>query len=279
MTESNLNELEAWLLRLWTDSQYRASLEAGGTTEFAEPNFDFKGAEVYASVLKSNRLETMRAIFPRTARLVSNDWERLVLSFWRKLPELTLSHPSSRRFLINTIGEYFYGYFCQEEKLLAGQYPFMSELIHFEATEAELFELDREIVVDWHSVLTVGELSTLSPIVNPCLRVLRYQFDIPELVKAIDSGDDAGALCGVSAKAVVLLAVRNPSSHNVRVVEINELTALIVETAGSGSRSYQDLVAIAADHCLLPAETLSKHCLALFGDLSEQFVIVGNRRL
>ena len=73
----------------------------------------------------------------------------------------------------------------------------------------------------------------------------------------------------------VALSVR----YKIRVIEVNELTALIVDTAVSGTRSYQDLVALAADHCLLPSEALTKHCFELFTELKEQFVIVGNHTL
>ena len=287
MSNFKLKEIEELLLRLWTDPNYLAAATAAGALpDLANEKLDLRGASVYAAVLKANRLETMKAICPRTHKVAAEQWERLILSYCNKMPELASNRkPDSNHFLLNNMAAYFHGYFLAEEVQLAAEHPYMADLIHFEITEAELGELDVEIRCQKQPELKdARQFSSLAPIINPCLRVLRYQFDIPEIISVIDSvaidplSENKEPLL-FEEKAVVLLAVRNPLSHKIRIIEVNELTALLVDTAIAGTRSYQDLVALAADHCLLSRESLANHCLELFTELKEQFVIVGNHAL
>ncbi len=282
MSDFKLTEIEELLVRLWTDPTFFADAAAAGVlSDFPDEKLDLRGASIYAAVLKANRLETMKAICPRTGKIAGEQWERLVLSYCKKMPELSQNKPStSNRFLLNNMAAHFHEYFLAEENALAAKYPYMADLIHFEVTEAALCELDVEIHDDKQTELKdARQFSSLAPVINPCLKVLRYQFDIPEILSAIDLLTDSKEPLAFVGKDVVLLALRNPSSHKIRVIEVNELTALIVDTAISGTRSYQDLVALAADHCLLPSEALTKHCFELFTELKEQFVIVGNHTL
>lgn len=282
MGDSKLTEIEKLLVRLWTDPKFFADAAATGVlSDFPAEKLDIRGASVYAAVLKANRLETMKAICPRTCKIAGEHWERLVLSYCKKMPELSLNRPNNcNHFLLNNMAAHFHEYFLAEENALAANYPYMADLIHFEVTEAALCELDVEIRYDKQTELKdARQFSSLAPVINPCLKVLRYQFDIPEILSAIDLLTDSKEPLAFVGKDVVLLAVRNPSSHKIRVIEVNELTALIVDTAIGGTRSYQDLVALAADHCLLPSEALTKHCFELFTELKEQFVIVANHRL
>lgn len=282
MSDSKLTEIEELLVRLWTDPTFFADAAATGLlSDFPDEKLDLRGASVYAAVLKANSLETMKAICPRTCKIAGEQWERLVLSYCKKMPELSLNRPSNcNHFLLNNMAAHFHQYFLSEESTLASNHPYMADLIHFEVTEAALCELDVEIHFDKQPELKdARQFSSLAPVINPCSKMLRYQFDIPDILSAIDSlADNKGPLAFIG-KDVVLLAVRNPSSHKIRVIEINELTALIVETAAGGTRSYQDLVALAADHCLLPSEALANHCFELFTELKEQFVIVGNHTI
>lgn len=287
MSNFKLKEIEELLLRLWTDPNYLAAATAAGALpDLANEELDLRGASVYAAVLKANRLETMKAICPRTYKVAAEQWERLILSYCNKMSELASNrNPDSNHFLLNNMAAYFHGYFLAEEVQLAAEHPYMADLIHFEITEAELGELDVEIRCQKQPELKdARQFSSLAPIINPCLRVLRYQFNIPEIISVIDSvaidplSENKEPLL-FEEKAVVLLAVRNPLSHKIRIIEVNELTALLVDTAIAGTRSYQDLVALAADHCLLSRESLANHCLELFTELKEQFVIVGNHAL
>ncbi|MBK9279965.1 MAG: hypothetical protein IPM93_17535 [Candidatus Obscuribacter sp.] len=274
MDHSKLKETEEILLRLFTDRKYLYQVSSEGRLpNYPNYNFDRRGASIYAAVLQTNRLETMKAIYPRTAKVLADHFERIIKDYGLALNKLVKSETDgSKNFLLNKSGIYFPKYFQLTEQQLSSKYPYLETLILFEAATAELADMaEPERSQTDRIVSQKGMQGGLR--INPCHKIFRFQYDIAELIKAVDASENPGNL-HFPAKEVVMLMLRNPSTYKIRLLEINNLTALLIEYAAGGNRAIEDLTAIAQDHCLLPAESLNKHIKVLVEELKNEFVFV-----
>lgn len=281
MTSSRLEEIEALLVRLWTDQAFaleqgEADIDDRNLPEFAQGKLDKRRLALYSDVLRLNHLQTLQALYPRTAKVIGKDWQRVALAYCRRLPDLIRQHQAGN-FLLNNIGAYFHDFFQAQEGSLIQIYPYLPNLIDFEWQQARLTESSQDIPANPPTRLSsTSNLDEEMPVLNPVMQLLRYKFDITDLINAIDDCDE-DSKPQVEPKDTIILAVRNPNTHKVRVVELNEITALVIETAAQGNRSYQDLISVAADHCLIPQDQLTRHCLELFTNLMEHHAIVAGK--
>lgn len=281
MTSSRLEEIEALLVRLWTDQAFalepsEANLDDCNLPEFAQAKLDKQRLALYSDVLRLNHLQTLQAIYPRSAKVIGKNWQRVALAYFRRLPDL-IRQNQARNFLINNTGAYFHEFFQAQETSLIESCPYLPNLIDFEWKHAGLTESSQDIPTNPPNKLTsTSNLAEEVPVLNPVMQLLRYKFDIPELINAIDDCDE-DCKPQVEPKDSLLLAVRNPNTHRVRVVELNEITALVIETAAQGNCTYQDLISVAADHCLIPKDQLTRHCLDLFSNLMDHHAIVASK--
>ncbi|HND07495.1 MAG TPA: hypothetical protein PL012_17555, partial [Candidatus Obscuribacter sp.] len=143
MDHSNLKETEEILLRLFTDREYLYQVSSEGRLpNYPNYSFDRRGASIYAAVLQTNRLETMKAIYPRTARVLADQFERIIKDYGLALRKLVNSETAgAKNFLLNKLGFYFPKYFQLTEQQLSSNYPYLQNLIQFEAATAELADM------------------------------------------------------------------------------------------------------------------------------------------
>ncbi len=275
MDHSKLRETEEILLRLFTDRDYLNQVSSEGRLpDYPNYSFDRRGASIYAAVLQTNRLETMKAIYPRTARVLADQFERIIKDYGLALNKLVKSETAgTKNFLLNKLGIYFPKYFQLAEQQLSSKYPYLQNLIQFEAATAELADMEEKSKAAQTDKIVSQTARQEWFRVNPCLMIFPFQYDIAELIRAIDESENPGDL-QFPAQEMVMLMLRNPSTYRIRLLEINSLTALLIEYAAGGNRSIEDLTAIAQDHCLLPAESLNKHIKVLVEELKNEFVFV-----
>lgn len=277
-----LHDLEKLLVELWFDQAFAGKApDVDDLPDYARGHIDLRRLAVYSNVLRENHLQVLQGIFPRTRKLAGQEWESLARAYCLALPQLTRNNRRPDQFRMNNTGAYFHNYFLANQKALAEKYPFMSDLIQFEIVQAELAESDQEVshAVEIAAAPEEISLARRQPLVNPVLRLLHCRYDIPALIDILDDESRPQTAPALEPRQVVLVAARNPLNYRVRVVEVNDLTALLVQTAMHSKCSYLDLVAVASEHCAMAKDELTKHCLTLFADLHEHHVFVGSREL
>lgn len=274
MDDTELKETEEILVRLFTEREYLNQVSSTGCLpQYQNYSFDRRGASIYAAVLQTNRLATMKAIYPRTARVLADHFEGSITNYGLLLNELVKSRTTgANTFLLNHLGSYFPEYFQARESRLASEYPYLQTLIQFEAATAELVDMAENTEAEKEKIVSASPRQDLLK-VNPCHKIFRFQYDIAEIIEAVDISENPSSL-SFQPKAVVMLMLRNPRSYKIRLLEINSLTALLIEHAAGRKTSLEDLTAIAQDHCLLPAESLNKHLMALVEELRNEFVFI-----
>jgi hypothetical protein len=289
MSEPTLKEIEEFLIELWTKRAFLKDNTSHTTASGLDSNtLDPRGISVYANILRLNHQQVMTEIFPRAARLAGKHWDGMALAYlsWRLSAPVKENH-FSKRFSLNHIGDAFHDFLIDdlsspEKSPVLAKHPYLAALSQYEIIQKDLCDYSQTVPPTQTSKQLLHDFSKYGPIINPHLRIFHTNWDLSILLKLIDSippTTEEIEPFHISQSKMIFLAIQNSSTGNIRLLELNELTALIIKTAIATKNSYSELLSIASDHLLMPKEKLKDCGLQLFQDLKEQKVIIGDREL
>lgn len=274
-----LGEIESNLQALWTNQDSRKEFLAGKLKLFRngqEP--DPKGILLYADLMQIGQLNLMESIYPACQRIIS-DFESHVYKYMNQCPPT--------HFNLNQAAKGFSDYLSNNCSLLLKKYPFLPELADYEWVELEVMEAD----VDWplheHIVLNdPGLFVTCKPVLNPTLRLRNYKYPISEIVDKLidnsdsDSPDDAQVLVkSIKKKAVTLAIFREPKTHEVKFLELGDISRFALEQTMANKPTYQALLALTiAAFPKRKADQIVLELLDIFPKLEEHRLILGSTR-
>ena len=238
-----LSEIEANLQTLWTKKESRKEFLAGKLQLFKngqEP--DHKRIALYADLIMTGQMNLMESIYPACQRIIS-DFEPIVYKYMEECPPT--------HFNLNQAAKGFSNYLLKNCPSLLKKYPFLPELADYEWIELEVMEVD----VDWPEYEQIvlndpEQFSVYRPVLNPTLQLRNYKYPISEIVDKLidnsdsDSDDQAQVLVkSVKKKSVTLAIFREPKTHEVKFLQLGEITRFAIEQIQSNKPTYQELLA------------------------------------
>lgn len=241
----DLAEIEKSLYTLWTRKGPREEFLSGGSPEGVNGDFaekvDYKGINLYSSLIRTGQNDLMHSIYPGCAGLIGKGFQDVVGKYFEQFP------PDHHNF--NRAAARFSTYLASFGDRYVKKYPFMPELADYEWVELEIME---------HPALTpdnVGEFKQLDspelfdrfgPVVNSALVIRRYEYPIAKIVDWLKDGVRLPRR--VKKEACTLAIYRSPEDHSARFLELGEVAALVIERAISeDSVSYADLIKLAVE--------------------------------
>lgn len=274
-----LGEIEANLQMLWTKKESRKEFLAGNLQLFKSGQKpDPKQIALYADLIMTGQMNLMESIYPACQRIIS-DFESVVYKYMEECPPT--------HFNLNQAAKGFSDYLWNNCPSLLKKYPFLPELADYEWIELEVMEVD----VEWPDYEQIvlndpGQFSVYRPVLNPTLQMRNYKYPISEIVDKLidnsdsDSDDQAQELVkSVKKKAVTLAIFREPKTHEVKFLQLGEITRFAIEQIQSNKPTYQELLASTIQaFSKRKADEVVLELLDIFPTLQAHKLILGSAR-
>ncbi len=245
-----LSEVEANLQTLWTSKKSLKDFLDGNLKLFKnsqEP--DPKAIALYADLISIGQINLMESIYPACQRFIS-DFEALVYKYMEECPPT--------HFNLNQAAKGFSFFLKKKCPDLVKQLPFLPELADYEWLELEVMEAD----VDWpaHEAIVLNDpalFAVYRPVLNPTMQLRNYKYPISDIVdQLIDSSSDSDLkeksveqkiVSTTKKKAVTLAIFREPKTHEVKFLQLGEITRFAIEqirVKQPNIPTYQELLAL-----------------------------------
>lgn len=243
-----LSEIEANLQTLWTNKESRKKFLDGNLKLFKnsqEP--DAKSIALYADLLMTGQINLMDSIYPACQRFIT-DFEALVYKYMEECPPT--------HFNLNQSAKGFSSYLEKKCPELVKKFPFLPELADYEWLELEVMEAD----VDWppHEAIVLNDpalFAAYRPVLNPTMQLRNYKYPISDIVdQLIESSSDSDEsaieqkiVSTIKKKAVTLAIFREPKTHEVKFLQLGEITRFAIEQIRAkqpNTPTYQELLAL-----------------------------------
>lgn len=168
-------------------------------------NVPERRSRVYESLLFNNLCGFINKCFPVAKSLIGDDqWQRLSRAFYERWQCLTP--------IFSLIPREFVSFIAAHDEL--GGTEWLPELLHYEWLELEV-DLDKGMVTQPH--LLIDSADTVH--INPTLQVHQYQWPVHKM----------GPEYIPDAQAPVILCVYRTHEFDVKFMEINAVTAILLE--------------------------------------------------
>jgi len=226
---SSLHEIEKTLTAILMERQPVESAQSLTCLLEAE-EFDADGAKLYARLIGYGHSDVLTSIYPYCAQLLGNHWEKLIKKYVQVFPP--------DHFHLNSSAKRFPVFISENCSDLMEKRPYLAELADYEWLEMELLEVDTTIGVTERTPLSDPQaFVSLGPIVNPTLAVRTYKYPIQKIVDLLDEGRGTRKKFAPESSHVAMY--RDPFSHKVRIVELDDNARILLAQAASSS--YGDL--------------------------------------
>ncbi|HNB21596.1 MAG TPA: putative DNA-binding domain-containing protein [Candidatus Melainabacteria bacterium] len=265
---SSLHEIEKTLTSIWMDRQPPESAQSLSCLIDKE-EFDIDGAKLYARLIGYGHSDVLTSIYPYCAQILGNSWEKLIKQYVKVFPP--------DHFHLNTSAKRFPQFIREHCADLLAKRPYLAELADYEWLEMELLEVDTTIDTTARTPLSDPQaFVTLGPLLNSTLAVHTYTYPIQQIVDLLDEGK--GTRKKFTPEPSHVAMYRDPYSHKVRIVELDENARFLLSEAATCS--YGDL----AKRCVeLNPERDPQSTVADVIELIEQFheinLFVGDRKI
>lgn len=206
-------------------------------------------AKIYQELLFNNITGFIDTCFPVAKSLFSRTrWRALCRSFFRDWP----SHTP----IFSRIPEQFVNYVQAHQSAL--KVPvYLPDLLHY-----EWLELDVDTAADKPS----GSADSRRLTINPSVRYARYQWPVHRI----------GAAYRPRKPKPTVLLVHRDAGHAVRFMEINEITAQLLDILADGPQTSQDALKILAKRMgHANPDALQVHGRQLLAGFIQQHIITG----
>jgi hypothetical protein len=216
-----------------------------------------RGMAVYNEIVFNNIESSVAACFPVLKKVLGEDvWLRLVREFFIHQPCTTP--------IFREIPEAFLAYINR----VSGLPPYVQNLAHYEWVELYLAYADENI--DWAQIDTDADLLDSPVAFVPAMALLSYDYPVHQI---------SPENIPVSAlEASLNLLVFRDAQDNVKFVELNPMTAALIEDLQDGQLSArQALIGIASVMDFDDVDAIVDFGLDVLNDLKSQGAILGVR--
>ena len=217
--------------------------------------------QIYRELFFKNISKYLASNFPVLKKIYSEaGWQKLARDFYTEHRAHTPLFPELPKEFLR---------YVQEQRVgRAGDPAFLLELAHYEWIELALTLDTHEI--DELEFNTQGDLLEGIPVLSPLAWPLAYTFPVHRIGPDFQPEE-------APAEPTRLLAYRNRNDQ-VKFMEINPVTWLLLEKLQSGDRSGRDiLLGVAQDINHPDSKALLEHGKQLLKDLWQREVVLGTR--
>lgn len=181
------------------------------------------GASVYAKLLQRKIDGSLRSCFPiMRSFLETGDWDALVKTFIR---DHLCQSP-----LYREIPDEFIDFLVNENPLDLS--PFIVELAHFEWMELVL-ETAQPLTANYTNAVA-GDFLDHIPVLNPVLHLLRYRYPVQTITAGNEHWQSRNNRSKTENEQAVLLVGLRDDAFRIRFIEINPVTARLIELLQEG---------------------------------------------
>ena len=214
---------------------------------------------VYRDLIYNNVEDFLADTYPVLKAILGEDaWHNLVHEYFiehRATTPLFMQMP--REFLV---------YLQQEREHSDNECPFLLELAHYEWTELELAVSDEKISMQ--GINANGDLLENRVAISPLARVLGYQYPVHRI--GIN-------FLPLEPEPTSLIVFRD-RNDNVEFIELNQVTALLLNTIQNSSQTTREILLAIAEQLDHPdPDKILQFGIELLEDLHKRGVILGIR--
>ena len=212
---------------------------------------------IYRELVYNNVEDFLANTYPvLKAILGEKTWHNLVREYFIKHRATTpLFMQMPKEFLV---------YLKQERGHSDDEYPFMLELAHYEWTELELAVSDEKICMQ--GIDANGDLLENRVAISPLAQILGYQYPVHRIGKNF---------LPVEPEPTFLIVFRD-RKDNVEFIELNQVTASLLDTIHNSSQTTREiLLGIAGQLDHPDPDNIIRFGIELLEDLQKRGVILG----
>ena len=217
-----------------------------------------KRMQVYTDLVFNNLESSLASCFPVAKKVLG-------IRLWKKIIRAFLMQHQSRSPIFRKIPEEFLRFLQSAEDLPA----YLYSLAHYEWMELAISVLDAD--VDMQQVEINGDLLDATPVFAPALALLSYDYPVHKISPRSRPAQPL-------AQPACLLIFRD-TEDNVRFIELNQVTAMLVDMLKTGEmtgRQVLEQMALELGHP--DPQAIIQFCLDILASLKQQGVILGSRR-
>lgn len=268
MSSPTLRQIEEAMTRFWTDPEAFKALEEGRKVDHIadelQTGLDPKLVKIQQDAIWGKRFLFTDSILPATKKLLGKRWKDIVEQYWL---DRKMGSPNIEAALND-----FPQYLQEEYPAIMEEFPFAQELADFELTfQQVLKKRDGIEVTTFNSEETMPDQA---PTVNPTLVLRRYEYQTAQISKRIVNR----GLRNLNCKRVptVLVIYQDPDTSEVRVQQLGDAAAAMVEAANLKSTPYAELAEIALANLELdPTPELAQLVSGTFAQMHDLEIFVG----
>lgn len=232
---SSLHDIERTLTSIWMQKQPVESAQSLSCV-LDDEKFDENGARLYARLIGYGHSDVLSSIYPYCEKVLNRSWENTLKRYVQAFPP--------DHFHLNSSAKKFPLFLKEQCPELMEKFPYLAELADYEWLEMELLEVDTAINVTEKTALNDPQVFvSRGPLINQTLQIRTYEYPIQEIVDLIEDGK--GFRKKFRPKQSHVAMYRDPYSHRVRIVDIDDNARIILTEADNCS--YADLAKLAVE--------------------------------
>lgn len=232
------------------------------------PEFLPQRSNVYAKLLYSKIKSSLDTCFPISSRLLGS-------IRWKHLIQIFIKDHQCNSPLYREIPDEFISYLMTEKPLVVLP-KFLIELLHFEWMELVL-ETEKPIKPE-NTLPSKGDLLTIIPAINSVFHLLYYHYPVQNITATDLHWKNWDIRLAPYHEETIILAGLRDSEYNIHFIELNAVTARLIELILEGfSTGEQALLELAAELHYGDHEAILPFGIKILQQLEQQQIIVGGR--
>ncbi len=229
-----------------------------------------QSSRIYAKLLYSKIEGSLDNCFPISCKLLGTKcWAQLIQSF--------IKNHRCKSPLYREIPDEFIAYLMNEQTQTTIVVPeFIVELAHYEWMELVL-ETEKATLTQPCFPINENILNVI-PAFNPVFHLLHYHYPVQNITASDPYWTSWESRTEPYSQETIILAVLRDSEDNVQFIEMNTVTARLIELTRQGFSTYkQALLELAAEMHYVDHETILPFGTAIFKQLEQQNIIIGSQ--
>ena len=229
----------------------------------APPGIEDRRMAIYRDLFFNNLLNLLGTFFPVTRKITSDEQWRIAIREFMKV------HRAKTPYFLQ-LPEEFLAFIQSEFRALDDDFPFITELAHYEYAELALRVSTEENDAD--GVDPMGDLLKQTPVKSNLAWIFAYQFPVHRISREFlpsSPGDQPS-----------YLVIYRRANDKVGFLELNAVTAALLESieANESGLSGEDLLSKLAERINYPdVDALKKHGFDALEEMRQLEILTGTR--
>ena len=198
----------------FTQAQYEFAAHIRDPEKNPKPaDVEARRMEIYTELFFNNVEDLIANTYPVLKEITPDDeWQNMIRDYYsRHLSSPPLFPVMPREFLS----------YLKEERDNPNDPPFIKELAHYEWIELALLISDLDNTINWDNIDKDGDVLNSHPVMSPLAWPLTYTYPVQQITEDFIPNEPA--------EQPVYLLVYRDNNDEVRFMELNPITALLIQ--------------------------------------------------